>query len=649
MALKLVYYYVIIMAVLIAAFGVGYLFHLLLKSSGKKESTTFFSVFRNVVIGLVIIVSVYSIITTAGKTVSWIYLLLLSGYGYFFKRDLSSDNAAVLTGNYIKYGLGLFLISVLFYFIYLSSLLDFNTLRFTDTFCDWQYYSKTSQYLNLGFESTGQFDNIAFGATFTPYHYFEIWIAAFVSFFFKIPSQLATSIIVPTVLGCICFVGILGFSEKMSFRNGVLVMLLMFLSSVSFFSSFLKRIGISLTIIAGDTSSVVSSFKLYSFLVFFVFSLHYLIQKNFRLSLICLLFIPVASFVGAPTILPFVSVAIISLIISNKRQALDFKLLGYFASYVSAFLCYYLFFWDKLSSGNFIFIQDILTRLRSIYNPAFMIFCILPFLGFLLYYRKYILIDYSTKKIILISYLILLLNAIGVVVLTNGYYDGIQFFINVFTPLTTALISLFVMRLKPADKLFFRISYPFFLFLLISSVFYSVKFMSFQSRKEKQDSTFITNIMCEIGMADSKPVFCGFIHSKTYYSGNYLRALSKVTMVGEALDSYRNNFLQVGLSDYSALDWLKNECTEDSNTRRAILSRIPEGTFYKYVELQKKNHNFVSVEQSQVSFIKQHDISYIFVQNDAFISSELAGVLKLVAKENNTTGYAFYRIVKNKL
>jgi len=645
MALRLICYYAIIIVVLATVFFVGYLFHLVVKSS-KKNPQTLFSVFANTVIGLVILVSIYSVITTSGKTVSWIYILLLFGYGYFLKSSSTPDNTPALSGHYLKAGLSLVLISVFFYFIYLSSLLDFKTLRFTDTFCDWQFYSKTSQYLNLGFESTGQFDNIAFGGTSTPYHYFEIWIAAFISNVFVVPSQIATSIIMPSLLGCVSFVGLLGFSEKINFKKGLLVFLLMFLSSVSFFSSFLKRVGISLSIIAGDTSSVVSSFKLYSYLIFFVFSLHYLLQRNFRLSLICLLFIPVASFIGAPSILPFVSLVIIYMTVRRKEYSENLKLSVFFAIYVFSFLCYYLFFWDKLSSNAFIFSQDLWTRLLSMFNPIFMIICILPFLFFLFSFKRYILIDLSLKRMILISYFIVLFTAIGIVVLTSGYYDGIQFFINIFTPLTTVLISLFVLRLKLVAKLSHKILYSLFLFLVTSSLFYSVKFMCFQSHKEKQDSVFLNKIIHEIGTDDAKPVFCGFIHSKDYYSGNYLRALSKVTMVGEALDSYRNNFLQVGLSDYVALDWLQNGCVEDTNTKKAILSRIPEGTFYKYVELEKKEDNFVSIEQSQINFIKKFNLEYIFIQNDVSISNKLSKTIKLIASEDKSLGYSFYKILK---
>ncbi|HUX57240.1 MAG TPA: hypothetical protein VMV77_09705, partial [Bacteroidales bacterium] len=110
------------------------------------------------------------------------YILVLAAYGYFRQLKPINDLSPVISSKEcIKSGLYLLLVSIFLYFVYLSSLLNFKTMVFTDTNCDWQFYAKISQYLNLGYESTAQFDNIAFNLSFTPYHYFEIWIAAIIS------------------------------------------------------------------------------------------------------------------------------------------------------------------------------------------------------------------------------------------------------------------------------------------------------------------------------------------------------------------------------------------------------------------------------------------------------------------------------------
>jgi hypothetical protein len=644
MGLKLIYYYAIIIVVLTTAFLVGYLFHSVVKPS-KKNPATLFSVFANAVIGLVILVSIYSIIITSGKTVSWIYILLLLGYGYFLKSNSTTDNTPVLSGHYLKAGLSLSLVSVFFYFLYLSSLLDFKTLRFTDTFCDWQFYSKISQYLNLGFESTTQFDNIAFGATFTPYHYFEIWIAAAISRVFEVPSQVATSIIMPSVLGCVSFVGVLGFARQINNRNAVLAFLLLFISCISFFSSFLCRIGVVIPPEVGNILSVVANSKLYPIFIFFVFFFHYGIRSNLFLALICLLFIPIASFVAAPTIIPLVWLIVIYHIVVNKHRRLCIRFIYFLALYSLIFGCYYVFFWDKLTINTFVSFSNIGAQLSSFKNFLLVLLFFSPFLFFSLYFSRNTNLDFEFKVLILICYSILLILELVVVYSTATYYDGIQFSTVVFIPSAASLVVFVIFRTNVPNSNLLKLSVIVFVTLLCSSVFFSIRYLYSQS-KSKEERTFINGVVRFTNVENKEMVSCGFIHSENYYSRQYMSSISKVFRVGEILDTYKGCFLQVGLSDYVALACFQNQQVDDLVSRSFGLSRISEGTFYKFVELQKKMGEFKSVESSQLNFIDQFNIDYIFIQNDASISPQLFGRIVLLAAENSKVGYSFYKITR---
>lgn len=642
MGLKLIYYYAIIAILLAVSFLVGYFFHSFIKPKQKKP-LTLFSLFANFVIGLVILISAYSIIITSGKTVSWIYILLLVGYGYFLTLNTTIDYTPIISGRYLKLGLSLLVLSAILYLIYLSSLLDFKLLRFTDTFCDWQYYSKTSQYLNLGFESTGQFDNIAFGGTFTPYHYFEIWVAALVTKIFAIPSQIATSIIMPSVLGCISYIGILGFATIFNKKTAILAFLLLFISSVTFFSTLLNKVGFCLPLVAGDISSVVSYFKLYPILIFLVLSLHYTLQKNFLLSFCSLLFIPVASFVLAPSILAFSWILIVYLFYKNVDNSNNLRFAFFLTIYTTLYICYYLFFWDTQSLNNVISFQELWVQIYSLFDPLLLIFKILPFLLFILLFKKHVCLDSDTKNKIIFSYFLLLLLSIGIVSITISNYDGIQFFTNLFIPLSTALISLFLLRMELSNGRSNLIAYILFMLLLLSSMFYSVKYIFVQEQK-KHELIFTQQIIEILTPLNTKVIYCGFLHSQQYYSQYHMRSISKVFRACEVIDSYYNNLLEVGMSDYVALDWFQNKYKGEDVPKKQGLSRIPEGTFYKFVELQKKEGKFNSIECSQINFIDKFKIDYIFIQNDASISAELSRRIILLAAEKEREGYSFYKI-----
>jgi len=628
---------------LAVSFLIGYFFHSLIKTK-QKDSLTIFALFANLVVGLVILISTYSIIITSGKTVNWIFILLLAGYGYFIKVNATIDNTPIITRSYLKFGLSLLIVSFILYFIYLSSLLNFKLLIFTDTFCDWQYYSKTSQYLNLGFESTGQFDNIAFGITFTPYHYFEIWLAALTTKIFDIPSQISISIIMPTMFGCIAFIGVLGFATKLNYRNAVLAFLLLFISGVTFFSSFLNRVGLGLPLIAGDISSVVSYFKLYPILIFLILSFHYLVQKNYLVSLCCLLFVPVASFVLFPSVFPALWIAIIYLFYKKSNTILTLRFVFFLIVYALIFICYYFFFWDTNYVNNILSFQEFKSQLHSITNPLLLLFDIFPFFLFVFILKKDVCIENGTKNELIISYFLLLFISIGIYLLTISNYDGIQFFSNLFIPLSTTIISLFLIRLKINNKRTNFIAHILFVLLLISSVFYSVKYIILQKRV-KHESVFIQQIIEKIKPKTSKPIYCGFIHSEQYYSEYYMHSLSKIFRSFEVMDCYFNNLLEVGISDYVALDWLENKYFGDIVKKKQGLSRIPEGTFYKFVENQKRERKFKSIEDSQIYFLEKFKIKYIFIQNNAVVSNELSKKCILIASEKDKNGYSLYKII----
>ena len=116
-------------------------------------------------------------------------------------------------------------------------------------------------------------------------------------------------------------------------------------------------------------------------------------------------------------------------------------------------------------------------------------------------------------------------------------------------------------------------------------------------------------------------------------------------MAGEMIDCYRNDFYQVGLSDYTALNCLYQDYKGESLAKNQGFAIIKQGTFYKYVEQEKKNKTFISIENSQIKFIHQFNISYIYIQNNADIPRLLKPLIRLVTAEKEQTGYSFYKII----
>jgi hypothetical protein len=264
---------------------------------------------------------------------------------------------------------------------------------------------------------------------------------------------------------------------------------------------------------------------------------------------------------------------------------------------------------------------------------------------FILYFSRNANVDYKLKALILICYSILFVLELFVVCLTATYYDGIQFFTAVFIPSVSAVAGFFTLRTNVFNSNLGKLSFVLFATLLGSSVFFSVRYLYCQS-KSKEERTFIDRVVDCTNVENKEMVSCAFIHSENYYSDRYMSSISKVFRVGEVLDTYKGCFLQVGLSDYEALACFQNHRVDNSVTKSFGLSRISEGTFYKFVELQKKERKFESIECSQIDFINQFRIEYIFIQNDASVPTKLSRRIVLLAAEKDKTGYSFYKILR---
>lgn len=147
--------------------------------------------------------------------------------------------------------------------------------------------------------------------------------------------------------------------------------------------------------------------------------------------------------------------------------------------------------------------------------------------------------------------------------------------------------------------------------------------------------------MAEFGINNEEIINCGFIHSKEYYADYELRVVSKVFVVGGVFDSYRNGLFTIGMSDFTALDYSQNS---NFRNKKMLLSRVEEGTFYKYVQIQKQNGTFLSVEDSQLSFAEICNLKYLYVQNNATLPEVFSDKISLVAKETTENGYSLFSL-----
>lgn len=622
----IVFYFFVVLLVLLVSLITGRVLRTLINKIDKDFS--FFTAFVDIVVGLTFLVSIYSIVKTGLKSTGWIYLLLLFWYLRKYKTPVKQK---------LSYKKFLWIIPVFtipFFLLYLSSVFDFQSKSYTDTFVDWHFYSKTVQFMNLGFESTNQFDNVLFGLSPTPYHYYELWISAVISGFFNIPAQISVTVITPTILAVISLLGVISLFDKFSYKVIVYAFLILSVSPTSFFSSLLSKVGLAVDFFGVHAETLFAYHKLLPALIFSLLALNHYIVNDKKQIIVSLLFLPLANIIFLPIVFPAMFFVILVLRKEFFKRSVfsksDFLLL---VIYILAFGIFYKFLWIASPVKTELKFYELSNYVHTLQRAFVLIVYIFPFalLPFLVGARSVT----SNSNFILFLLLSLFLSLTASVFMA-GNYDGIQFFTNTIVLVVLVFCAFLFVKYTGERKAVFYIL----TFLLLSSAFYSVKYLV-TAKHNQLEKNFENKVLAEFGINNEEIINCGFIHSKEYYAGYELRVVSKVFVVGGVFDSYRNGLFTIGMSDFTALDYSQNS---NSRNKKMLLSRVEEGTFYKYVQNQKLNGTFVSVEDSQLSFAEICNLKYLYVQNNATLPEVFSDKITLVAKETTENGYSLFSL-----
>ena len=626
MQTTILFYFFVVLLVLLVSLITGRILRTLINK--VDEVFSFFYAFVDIVAGLTFLVSIYSIIKTGSKSTGWIYLLLLFWYLCIYRTPIKEKLS------FKKYFWIIPVFTIPFFLLYLSSVFDFPSKSFTDTFVDWHFYSKTVQFMNLGFESTSQFDNILFGLSPTPYHYYELWISALISGLLNVPAHISVTVITPTILAVISLLGVISLFDKFSYKVIVYAFLILSVSPTSFFSSLLSKIGLAVDFFGVHAETLFAYHKLLPALIFSLLALNHYLVNDKKQIIVSLLFLPLASIIYLPIVLP--AIFIMLLVLRKdffKRSVISKYDILFSVVYILAFGFVYKFLWAASPVKTELKFYELSNYISTLQRAFVLIVYILPFVLF----PVLVGIRSVTSNRNLIFFLLLsLFISLAASLVMAGNYDGIQFFTNTIVLVVLVFCAFSLAKYSCERKAVFYILS----FLLLSSAFYSVKYLV-TAKHNQLEKNFENRVLAEFGKNNENIINCGFIHSKEYYADYELRVVSKVFVIGGVFDNYRDGLFTIGMSDFTALDYYQ-DC--NSRNKEMLLSRVEEGTFYKYVQIQKQNGTFVSIENSQLSFAEICNLKYLYVQNNAAVPDVFSDKITLVAKETNENGYSLFSL-----
>lgn len=160
------------------------------------------NVFLNLCVGTIAIVTGYSIYTTKGKTINWLFLLIALMYKFSDRKKIfvvgnDSDKLSKLVFLSLSF---IWTLAMFLYYYYRNG----EPMFFRPIEVDNYFTSQLSQFLNKGFENTMFFaniyDNMDNSVLLSPYHYCETWLSSIIYAIFNINALFSYSVILPVFL-----------------------------------------------------------------------------------------------------------------------------------------------------------------------------------------------------------------------------------------------------------------------------------------------------------------------------------------------------------------------------------------------------------------------------------------------------------------
>ncbi len=517
------------------------------------------------------------------------------------------------------------------------------------------YFGKLSGYLN----KTGEENTFLFGSLFcdtlkggTPYHYFELWINAFVIKCFGVNSIYSLLLVTRPLLLLILLCGMLAISQfflatekkiTISFLVKCITILLLFFSEINW-HSFFRNNNLSFTIEPAAGIMWINYQKTVVVLLFVVLFFLCIINKKYGLGIIALLFLPFCFSTNSVVLIPGLLLALPLCWLFKIISRNDLLRFTAYTLLVGLFSYFY-----YQSFGNKILMNSIEESVKTF--PVY--FSNKYYLADAVYLLK--IIPFATC-VGFLPWVILLI--IGKANKSGGmdFSDSVKM-VSLFAGcfFVTGLLGWSAFRFflgVNASQLFYTLFIPFafvlFLFLFNKFIKRNMLTLSF---------LFIAFVLLiYINYSQTKRGYHAEINSS--YSQQYIDSTyflykqhpeSPVVFLSDSLiyseSSSNKSSLYVPLKHLAFLSGDENQISIDvfNMPREKIFTQQNQTTlyletsvFYQYCEKQKKEGKFISPAKSQLDFINDFHVKYIAMTKRSVVNPELQTHFDKIIEDRNT-------------
>ena len=584
--------------------------------------------FLTLVCGMAFIVPVYAIWMTKGQTILLPVPLLLFLGLYYYKKDSSSEEHRTFSLSLFQWSGILIVFSALYFIFFLQIYLYETETFFSFPGADDIFYSRVIDYLNTyGIENCNGDFFFPHDIGVKPYHYFDLWIAAFISKIFGIKSVNALVLCsfsifcVLTSLGILSLLNIL-FQKELQTWTLFLISALsgLFSGSKIFFPTFLLK--------ADIFNIPVANYPKVALVAIFLILLLILAKKSLWNSFFIFATILSLSFINVlPAIFGSCVICILLFVFIFKEKSIIQIIPGFLTlilglCYIPAF--YTLFKVDDPTSivlpsnyfkmaSSVLNVKSLKTAINIFVGGGFQFLLLLPFIiiGCWIYIRKYPLNLRSLKNLISFNNILLnlfifpLSGLVSWAILFKVSSNSVQFYHNIIIPFFGIFIAI-IMAYCFASNWRYRILACIFLIIMVSTNFkYDNHKATFDKKEWRSLNSFVQPLNGLLGN------FRGNKDSQT--------SIALIPLVSQPLDvlyfklpNYNNASL-TSLIIYPSKD---NIYIQESYI---LLEQTPLSRYSRQLHKDVKRND----ENVQLAFFDKFNIKYISVSKYANLPAKI--------------------------
>lgn len=630
-----VYYTIII-------FNVLYLFGVIISSfiqvDNTKNQFVFEIMFKRFIYSLIVSIVCYSLYITSFFSINMVLLFMLIYYLIYFRKDIKFQVKKIYFNELIIANcLLVFVMLIIFaehFVIYNKTLLTFDA--------DSQVYASIVSRLNT--YKIESLYNVAFldKKVTVFYHYGDLWFSAMLSRLSSILPIYIILVIAPSVLATVFVIGTIAIlqrimnNSKLNIIQIILALSILVISGISFyipksiqffntwwledFNPLLrpKYLIVGIMLYAACLDSIR---KRYMYLpLYFIASVVF--NPVSLLPILCTFIIYVLFLKYKekeqikPLVIPFLlSIFVLTIyiyIVAKNNQAIlvNNKTFGLSPSFIYVVL--------NKTLHNFI---DVAVRNAiSIFFPSLAI----------LYY----IVNKKDFNLIPFLFLLLLLtffSVLSLAILNQFNAEAVQSWTIIGIFITPLLVLVSILLLYFSNK---KVLYLYVPLLILSTVINLKKNGTFNRKIYTFNDKFINNISSELN--NNKNLSIAFFEGKR--DSTQIWANDRNIYIPLNIVLFKNlNYNPVCLSVYDI-----EYCTNEKYNNILFVS-LQNAPFYKFVQKEKDNNTFRSIDESQLNFIEKYNVKYLIISNKSKISPVLLSQIK-DCQVDDISGYKFCTI-----